>query len=75
MQMLSLFITGFVSILIYLGVFKFQEPILKFISAGQTGGSIKSKVFVSIIIAFVVPVIAFIIGGFYSNVLKLIRLE
>lgn len=75
MQMLSLFITGFVSILIYLGVFKFQEPILKFISAGQAGGSIKSKVFVSIIIAFVVPVIAFIIGGFYSNVLKLIRLE
>ncbi|MGE4519045.1 MAG: AAA family ATPase [Desulfobacteraceae bacterium] len=75
MQMVSLFLTGFLSLLIYLGVFKFQEPILRFISAGQTGGDIKSKVFVSIVIAVAVPIIAFTIGGFYSNVLKLIRLE
>lgn len=74
-QMMQLLMFLGLSALLYLGVFSYQEPILRFVSAGQTGGSVGQKIGVAVAIALFVPFVASIIGGFYHNFLKLIRLE
>lgn len=74
-QFIRLLVSLGMSALLYVGVFGFQKPILHFVSAGQTGGTVPQKVGVAVVIALFVPVVALIIGGFYHNFLKMIRLE
>jgi cytidylate kinase len=57
--------------LIYLLVFSFQEEILSFIRAATT----YRKLLVAGTIVIFIPIASFIIGGFYHNLLKLIKLE
>jgi cytidylate kinase len=59
------------SILIYLGVFNYQKPILDFLSIPGT----QHRVMASAAVAVIVPIAAFIIGGFAHNILKMIKLE
>jgi cytidylate kinase len=74
-QLFSLLLSAFCSGLLYLGVFSFQEPLLRFVAAGQMGAGVSKRVAASVVIALCIPIVAFIIGGFYHNFLKLIRLE
>ncbi|MBU3914522.1 hypothetical protein KKA14_03225, partial [bacterium] len=61
--------------LIYLIGFTFQEPILTFISKGHFGGTFYEKAIAAIAVFISVPIVAFSIGGFYSNLLKLLKME
>ena len=61
--------------LIYLIAFNFQEPILTFISKGQFGGTVYDKAFSALAVVVCVPIVAFSIGGFFSNFLKLLKVE
>ncbi|GAB6096547.1 hypothetical protein JCM14469_28000 [Desulfatiferula olefinivorans] len=74
-QLAGLIVSAVLSALIYLAVFQFQAPVLRFVGAGQTGGSLLAKAASATVIAVCVPVIALVIGAFYHNLLKLIRLE
>jgi hypothetical protein len=57
--------------LIYFLVFSFQEEILGFIRAATT----YRKLLVAGTIVIFIPIVSFIIGSFYRNLLKLIKLE
>ena len=61
--------------LIYLIVFSFQEPILTFISKGQFGGTLYEKAFAALGVLISIPFVAFSIGGFFGNLLKLLKVE
>jgi len=61
--------------LIYLIGFRFQEPIMTFISKGQFGGSLTEKSFAALVVFLCIPVVAFSIGGFYGNLLKWLKVE
>jgi hypothetical protein len=74
-QLVGLIGSAIVSVLIFLVVFRLQVPILEFTAAGQMHKSVYAKAFASGFIFTVVPLIALIIGGFYHNFLKMIRLE
>lgn len=74
-QLVRLLISLGMSALLYLLVFGYQKPILHFVSAGQTGGTVYQKIAVATVIALFVPIVALVIGGFYHNFLKMIRLE
>ncbi|MBU1170907.1 MAG: cytidylate kinase-like family protein [Proteobacteria bacterium] len=74
-QMIGLVTSAFFSAMIYLVIFGFQKPIIKFVSAGQLGGTMSQKIASAVVVAICVPVIALVIGGFYHNFLKMIRLE
>lgn len=74
-QFISLLTSACLSALIYLIVFSFQKPIVQFVSAGQLGGGLYQKITSSVVVFICVPIIALIIGSFYHNFLKLIRLE
>ncbi len=74
-QFISLMGFAILSILLYLIVFTFQEPILTFVSAGQFSGSLYKKVGSAVVIFITIPIVALIIGEFYHNLLKMIKLE
>jgi len=59
------------SALLYLLVFSFQIPILKFLTSSNVYGKLAAAAAVGIL----VPFVAFTLGGFYHNVLRLIRIE
>ncbi len=60
-----------ISLIIYALVFSNQAPILRFLSASSTIGKLVAAAAVGVCI----PIAAFALGGFYRNVLKLIRIE
>jgi cytidylate kinase len=60
-----------ISLLVYLLVFSNQIPVLNFFSSSTTLG----KLAAAAIVGIGVPFIAFILGGFYHHVLRLIRIE
>jgi cytidylate kinase len=68
-----LHLTGYAALaaLIYILVFSFQEEILSFI---QAVGTHRKLLVAGTIFAFI-PIVSFIIGSFYRNLLKLIKLE
>ena len=74
-QFMRLILSLGLSAVLYVIVFGFQKPLLTFVSAGQTGGNVTQKISAAVAIALFIPLVAFIIGGFYHNFLKLIRLE
>lgn len=74
-QLMNMIGFAIISVLIYLVVFTFQEPIATFISRGQFGGTIYDKVFAATVVVISVPLVAFSIGGFYGNLLKLLKVE
>ena len=74
-QLLNLLGFGFLSMVLYLLIFNFQEPILSFVSVGQFSGSLSDKIVAAVTVTISIPFVAFTIGGFYHNLLKLIRLE
>jgi cytidylate kinase len=60
-----------VSLLVYVLVFSNQVPVLTFFSSSTMFG----KLAAAAVVALGVPLIAFILGGFYHHVLRLIRIE
>jgi cytidylate kinase len=74
-QFFSLVGFAAVSALMYLVVFSFQKPLLSFVSAGQFSGGLGSKIAAAVAVFISVPIMASIIGGFYHNLLKMIKLE
>ena len=74
-QLVSLAGSAALACLIYLVVFLCQEPILKFLSAGQTGGTLLLEAVAAIVVALFIPIVAFSVGGFYQNLLKLLKVE
>lgn len=70
-QWLRLVATGAIAALVYLVVFSTQQDILSFLAKEGTG----NRILAAVLIALFVPVIAFTIGEFYRNVLKLMKLE
>jgi len=74
-QFFSLIGFGALSALMYLVVFSFQKPLLSFVSAGQFSGGLGSKIAAAVAVFISVPIMASIIGGFYHNLLKMIKLE
>ncbi len=61
--------------LVYLAVFNFQEPILTFVSKGQFEGTLFEKAIAALAVLVSIPVVAFSIGGFYGNFLKMLKVE
>jgi len=74
-QLASLLVFALLAAALYLGVFVFQEPILRLVSAGQQDAGLFHKVTVAAAVAVAIPIVAFTIGGFYANLLKLVKLE
>jgi hypothetical protein len=74
-QLLSLLSSGAIAAAVYLAVFSWQEPILKFLSQGQTGGSLVAKACVAAAVVVFTPLVAFSLGSFYHNLSKLFRFE
>jgi len=70
-QMVKTIIFIFLSILIYYLIFSNQVEVLKFLSASGTS----FKILVVAVIALFVPLVAFIISGFWHNIMKLVKLE
>jgi len=74
-QFLSLVVFAALAVLLYYVVLTFQEPLLLFVSKGHFGGSLVEKFAAAGGVAVCIPFVAYIIGGFYSNLLKLIKME
>jgi len=74
-QLLNLISFGSLSVLMYFLVFYFEVPLLSFVSVGQFSGSLTEKIMAAVLVTFSIPFVAYTIGGFYHNLLKLIRLE
>jgi hypothetical protein len=74
-QFISLIGFAILTVLLYLTVFSFQEPILTFVSAGQFSGGLYRKMAASAVVFTTIPIVAVIIGGFFHNLLKMIKLE
>jgi len=62
---------GLVTALIYLLVFAYQDEVMGFL----TPSSIYGKLAAAAAVAILVPITASTLGGFYRNILRLIRLE
>lgn len=74
-QLVVLIFSLAISLFIYLAVFSHQERILNFISAGHFSKGSLSRVMAAVAVALLVPLVAFSVGSFYKNILKLIKLE
>jgi cytidylate kinase len=74
-QMVSLFLFAVVSVVIYGAVFHFQEPILGFLSAGQTSEGTGVKIAASVAVFAFAPLVAVVVGGLYRNLMKMIGME
>ena len=74
-QLYDLIRFAVMSIAIYFLVFKFQDPILTFISTGHFSGGTSAKIGAALAVTCFIPIIALSVGGFYRNLLKLIKLE
>jgi cytidylate kinase len=74
-QLVSLFVFAGMSLLIYGLVFRFQEPILTFVSTGHFSGGFGARLAAAVVVAVVVPFVALSVGGLFHNLLKLIKME
>jgi len=74
-QVLNILVFSGLCALIYTIVFKFQEPILNFISAGYRSAGTLASLRGALLVAILVPLTALTVGGLYRNLLKLIKLE
>jgi cytidylate kinase len=70
-QILALCGYGLAALLIYLGVFSFQGDVIAFLTSPGTLGRITAAAAVGV----ATPLVAWCLGGFYRNVLRLIRME
>jgi hypothetical protein len=64
-----------ITVVMYLLVFSFQEQILTFLSVGQGANGSMARVVAAMVVAVLVPAVAFSVGSFYKNILKLVKLE
>lgn len=74
-QLVGLLAFTGLAFVLFLLMFTFQEPILQFISAGRFSGGTGTRVLAALAVAVFIPVAAFSVGGFYKNLLKLVKLE
>jgi cytidylate kinase len=74
-QCLNMIGLGALSALLYIVVFSFQEPLLIFVSKGHFGGGFSEKLAAALGVTAAIPFVAYIIGSFYSNLLKLLKIE
>jgi hypothetical protein len=74
-QAMSLISTLGIAALIYFLVLNYQDQILRFLSVGHFSDENLSQLMAAVVVALVVPFVAFSVGTFYKNVLKLIKLE
>lgn len=74
-QLMSSIFSLVFTVLLYVIIFSNQEKILNFISAGHSSKGSGSQIMAAVAIALLVPVIAFSVGSFYKNFLKMIKLE
>lgn len=74
-QLISLLVSLAASILLYVAVFMNQEPIVSFLAAGQTGGGTGKRIAATISVMVFSPIVAFVVGSFYKNLLKLMKME
>jgi hypothetical protein len=70
-QWASLAISGALIAAIYAIVFTSQDAVNGFLSAPGT----KHRVLAAAVVATFVPIVAFIVGGFYHNLLRLVKLD
>ena len=70
-QRVKTFVYACVSVLIYYLIFTNQDIILKFLSASDT----ELKILSAIVTVLFIPLTAYLIGGFWHNILKLVKLE
>lgn len=70
-QFLGMITYAILAVLIYFFLFTYQEQILGLMQPSEPHG----KVVVAFSVAATIPIVAFIVGGFYHDVLKLIKLE
>jgi len=70
-QMLKTFVFALISILIFYLVFMNQEIILKFLTKTDT----TFKILAAVVIVLFIPFAAYIIGSFWHNLLKFVKLE
>ncbi|MEW5735038.1 MAG: cytidylate kinase-like family protein [Thermodesulfobacteriota bacterium] len=74
-QLVSLIGSLALAIVIYALAFTNQEPVMKFMAAGQTHGSFGAKVAATVFVLAFTPIVAFTVGAFYKNLLKLLKIE
>jgi cytidylate kinase len=70
-QLASMIACLLLTLLLYVLVFSNQAPVLRFL----TSSNIYSKLAAAAAVGVIVPFIAFTLGGFYHNILRLIRME
>jgi hypothetical protein len=74
-QWLYLLISGALFAGLYVVMFSFQQPILDFLSKPLTGAGVGTKLLIAVAVFLFIPTAASIIGGFWKNLLKLLRME
>jgi hypothetical protein len=75
-QRLNLLGAAVVTAILYAVVFHFEEPLLKFLgSPMQESIGLGARLFVAVAVFCVVPIWAAIVGTFWHNVLRLLRIE
>lgn len=70
-QLLALVAYGLAALLIYWTVFSFQREVIALLTAP---GTLK-RLAAAAVVGVVVPVVAWCLGGFYRNILRMIRME
>jgi cytidylate kinase len=70
-QRIKTIIYALLSVLIFYIVFTYQKMILKFLSASDT----EFKILAVIVVLISVPFAAYVISGFWHNILKFVKLE
>jgi cytidylate kinase len=70
-QLANMIVCLLISLVVYLLVFSHQAQVLEFL----TPSSIIGKLLAAAAVGIFVPLMAFALGGFYHNVLRLIRIE
>jgi len=70
-QRIKTLVFALISVLLFYFVFTNQELILKFLTPSDT----EFKILAVLIIAFSVPLAAYVIGNLWHNILKLVKLE
>lgn len=60
---------------VYMLVFSFQVPVLEFLSFARAPEGSMPRIVAAVAVALLVPAVAFSVGSFYKNILKLVKLE
>jgi cytidylate kinase len=70
-QLASMAACALVAASIYVAVFRYEVPVLGFLTSSST----TTRLAAAAVVGVLVPVVAYSLGGFYHNVLRLIRIE